>query len=66
MSDACHISKIHLITSHSSGIIATIVDIVKDNTGNIREQYILLNSGCSSSILSDPISYRTQDSTASY
>ena len=40
-------------TSHSSGINTTMVAAVKDSTGNTRELYILLDTGCCSSILSD-------------
>ena len=40
-------------TGHSGGITTTTVAAVKDSTGNTRELYILLDTGCSSSILSD-------------
>ena len=40
-------------TSHSSGITTITVAAVKDNTGNTRELYVLLDTGCSRSILSD-------------
>ena len=40
-------------TGHSSGITTTTVAAVKDSTGNTRELYVLLYTGCSSSILSD-------------
>ena len=40
-------------TSHNSGINTTIVATVRDSTGNARELYVLLDTGCSSSILSD-------------
>ena len=40
-------------TGHSSGITTTKVATVKDSTGNTRELYVLLDTGCSSSILSD-------------
>ena len=39
-------------TGHSSGINATTIVTVKDSTGNTREFYVLLDTGCSSSILS--------------
>ena len=40
-------------TGHSSGITTTTVAAVKDSTGNTRELYVLLDTGYSSSILSD-------------
>ena len=40
-------------TGHSSGITTTTVATVKDSTGNTRELYILLDTGCSSTMLSD-------------
>ena len=40
-------------TGHSSGITTTTVAAVKDSTGNTRELYIHLDTGCSSRILSD-------------
>ena len=40
-------------TGHSSGITTTTIAAVKDSTGNTRKLYVLLDSGCSSSILSD-------------
>ena len=42
-----------LSTGHSSGITTTTVAAVKVSTGNMRELYVLLDTGCSSSILSD-------------
>ena len=39
--------------SHNSGITTTTVAAVKDRTGNTRELYVLLDTGCSSSIFSD-------------
>ena len=43
--------------SHStfcrSGITTIMVATIRDSTGNTRELYILLDSGCSSSILSN-------------
>ena len=38
--------------SHNSGITTTTVAAVKDRTGNTRELYVLLDTGCSSGILS--------------
>ena len=32
---------------HSSGITTTTVAAVKDSTGNTRELYVLLDTGCS-------------------
>ena len=40
-------------TVHSGSITTTTVAAVKDSTGNMRELYVLLDTGCSSSILSD-------------
>ena len=40
-------------TGHSSGITTTTVAAVKDSIGNMRELYVLLDTGYSSSILSD-------------
>ena len=40
-------------TGHSGGITTTTVAKVKDSTSNTRELYVLLEIGCSSSILSD-------------
>ena len=40
-------------TGHSSGITTTTVATVQDSTGNPSQLYVLLDTGCSSSILSD-------------
>ena len=40
-------------TGHSSGITTTTVAAVKNSTGNTRELYVLLDTGCSCSIFSD-------------
>ena len=40
-------------TGHSSGITNTTVAAVKYSTGNTRELYVILDTGCSSSILSN-------------
>ena len=36
-------------TGHSSGMTTTTVAAVKDSTGNTRELYVLLDTGCSHS-----------------
>ena len=38
-------------TGHSSGITTTTVAAVKDSTGNTRELYVLLDTGCSSVVV---------------
>ena len=38
---------------HSIGISKTMVAVVKDSTGDMRELYKLLDTWCSSTILSD-------------
>ena len=40
-------------TGHSSGITTTTVATVKSSTGDTRELYVLLDTGCSSTILSN-------------
>ena len=40
-------------TGHNSGITTTMVAAVKNSTGNTRELYVLVDTRCSSSILSD-------------
>lgn len=40
-------------TGHSSGITTTTVATVKTSTGDTREIYVLLDTGCSSTILSN-------------
>ena len=42
-----------IVNTHSSVITATKFAIVKEITDNRRELYILLDKGCSTSILSD-------------
>ena len=40
-------------TSHSSGITTTTVAAVRSSTGDTSELYVLLDTGCSSTILSN-------------
>ena len=40
-------------TSHSSGITTTTIATVRESTSNTRKLYVLLDTGCSSSIIGD-------------
>ncbi len=47
------IGTISHCTSHSSGIATTMVAAVKTSTGDTKELYLFLDTGCSSTILSN-------------